>query len=108
MSKTTESVSRAVRERKQTASANESTLPTIAAKSTYLIYGNHMARKKGPVAAFEALPDAEKERIWREIDSLTSQQIAEKSRPLNAEERELWKKFKRKAGRPRIGKGVNG
>ena len=65
-----------------------------------------MAHKKDPVAAFESLSDAEKERVWREIDGLTSRQIATRSRPLNSQERTLWRKFKRKAGRPRIGKGV--
>ena len=65
-----------------------------------------MATKKDPIAAFEALPDEEKERIWRELDSMTPEQIRARSRPLNAEERKLWQRFKRKVGRPKIGKGV--
>jgi hypothetical protein len=65
-----------------------------------------MATKKDSVSAFEALSDSEKERIWREIDQLTPEQIAGKSRRLNSEERALWNKFKRKVGRPRIGQGV--
>ena len=65
-----------------------------------------MARRKDTVAEFEALPDAEKERRWLEIDRLTTEQVAKRSKPLNAEERELWQKFKRKVGRPRLGKGV--
>jgi len=31
--------------------------------------------------------------------------VAEKSRPLTAEEREQWSRVKRKRGRPRVGKG---
>ncbi len=57
-----------------------------------------MAKKKVPVAAFESLSDAEKERVWRDIDSLTSREVAKHSRPLNSKERALWNTFKRKAG----------
>jgi len=65
-----------------------------------------MARKKDTVAAFEALTDAEKERVWQEIDGLTTEQIEKRSKPLNAQERKLWQRFKRKVGRPRMGKGL--
>jgi len=65
-----------------------------------------MARRKDPIAAFEALPDSKKEQIWQEIDRLTPEQLRARSRPLNAAERKVWRRFKRKAGRPRMGKGV--
>jgi len=65
-----------------------------------------MAKRADPIEAFEALPDSEKERIWAELDALTPEQLAARSRPLNAAERKLWRRFKRKVGRPRIGKGV--
>ena len=65
-----------------------------------------MARRKDPIAAFEALPDSKKEQIWQEIDRLRPEQLWARSRPLNAAERKLWRRFKRKAGRPRVGKGV--
>ena len=65
-----------------------------------------MTRRKDPIAAFEALPDAKKEQIWQEIDRLTPEQLRARSRPLNAAERKLWRQFKRKTGRPRMGKGV--
>lgn len=58
------------------------------------------------IEAFEALPDARKDRIWREIDRQSPEELLAKSRPLNAAERRLWQKFKRKAGRPKIGKAV--
>jgi len=65
-----------------------------------------MPRRKDPIAAFEALPDWRKEQIWQELDSLTSAQIRARSRPLKAAERKLWRRFRQKAGRPRIGRGV--
>src|SRR5689334_9537737 len=65
-----------------------------------------MAKRTDPIAAFEALPDSEKERIWQELDALTPEQLKARSRPLNAAERKLWRRFKRKVGRPKIGKGV--
>ena len=65
-----------------------------------------MPRRNDTIAAFEALPDWRKEQIWQELDRLTPAQIRARSRPLNAAERKLWRRFKRKAGRPRIGRGV--
>ena len=65
-----------------------------------------MSKHTDPIAAFEALSDEEKERVWRKLDRRTTAQLRAASRPLNAEERKLWRVFKRKAGRPRIGKGV--
>src|SRR5258708_34740739 len=65
-----------------------------------------MAKKKDPIAEFESLPNSEKERVWRELDGLTTEQIKVRSRPLNRVERKMWSAFKQKAGRPKIGKGV--
>ncbi len=56
--------------------------------------------------AFIALPDSEKERIYREIDAKTPEQLFAESRPLSRKEREQWKKFQRRMGRPTIGKGA--
>jgi hypothetical protein len=65
-----------------------------------------MAKRRDPIEEFESLPDAEKERIWQELDRMTTEELDAKSRPLNAAERRLWRRFKRKVGRPKIGKGV--
>ena len=65
-----------------------------------------MAKKKDRIAEFESLPDSDKERVWRELDGLTTEEINARSRPLNSAERIMWSAFKRKAGRPKIGKGV--
>ncbi len=54
---------------------------------------------------FSDLPDAEKEKIFAEIESKTHEQILAESRPLNAKERAQWKELKKKMGRPKIGKG---
>lgn len=51
---------------------------------------------------FDALPDAEKERIWQEIDRMTPEEVAAKSRPLNKEERALWEKATKKLARPEV------
>jgi hypothetical protein len=53
---------------------------------------------------FDALSDAEKERIWQEIDRMSPEELAEKSRPLNKQERALWAKAKRKLHRPKVRK----
>ena len=63
------------------------------------------ARRKGtaasPIAAFEALPEAEKERQTAEFDKEFVP-----TRPLTVAQRKLWKKAKRKIGRPKIGEGA--
>ena len=56
--------------------------------------------------AFDALPDAEKERIWQEIDRKSPEQLLAESRPLNKKERATWRRIKKKMGRPKIGKGA--
>ena len=55
---------------------------------------------------FEALPDAQKEAIWRDIDRKSNAELRAESRPLNARERRQWSRFQKKAGRPRIGRGT--
>jgi hypothetical protein len=44
---------------------------------------------------FEALSDAEKENIWREIHVQSPQEILRQSRPLNSKERRQWRKIQR-------------
>jgi hypothetical protein len=58
---------------------------------------------------FMALPDAEKERIFQELEQESPQQRRAQSTPLTARDRVRWKKFqdrvkKRKSGRPKFGK----
>jgi len=62
--------------------------------------------RQSTIERFEALPDAEKNRIVREIEAETPQQRLARSRPLNARERAQWRRFKKKAGRPKIGSGT--
>ncbi len=61
--------------------------------------------KKSVIDEFIALPDSEKERIYQEIDGETPAARLARSRPLNAADRRLWRKFKAKMGRPKVGKG---
>lgn len=61
---------------------------------------------KSDIEEFIALPDAEKERIVREIESETPRQRLARSRPLNSRERAQWRRFKAKMGRPKVGKGA--
>lgn len=56
--------------------------------------------------AFDALPDSEKERVYQEIDRASPGQLLAESRPLNARDRAVWRRIKRRLGRPKIGKGV--
>ncbi|HZK79587.1 MAG TPA: hypothetical protein VFC46_00935 [Humisphaera sp.] len=58
---------------------------------------------------FVALPDAEKERIYQELERETPEQRLARSTPLTTRDRERWKKFqdrvkKRKSGRPKFGR----
>lgn len=50
---------------------------------------------------FDSLTDSAKEHIWQEIDRMTPEEIAAKSRPLNKEEKALWERAKKKLGRPK-------
>lgn len=63
-------------------------------------------RRKSDIDEFIALPDSKKRRIVREIEAETPEQRFARSRPLNARERAQWRKFKRKMGRPVVGKGA--
>jgi len=58
-------------------------------------------KKRSPIEEFIALPDEKKERIVAEFDE---EFVLDKARPLNAEERKLWERAKRK-GRPVKGQG---
>ena len=55
---------------------------------------------------FIALPDSEKEKIFKELDVETPEERFRRSRPLNARERQQWRRFKAKMGRPKVGKGA--
>jgi hypothetical protein len=61
--------------------------------------------KKSVIDEFIALPDAEKERIFQEIESESTEHMLARSRPLNARERQQWRRFKA-LGRPKVGKGA--
>src|SRR5258706_12692107 len=62
--------------------------------------------RKSVIEDFIALPDSEKERIVREIEAEAPVERLGRSRPLNAQERRQWKRFKNKLGRPKVGKGA--
>ncbi|HWE02672.1 MAG TPA: hypothetical protein VG326_09710 [Tepidisphaeraceae bacterium] len=55
---------------------------------------------------FESLSDIEKERIYRELDGQSTDELLAQSTPLNAKHRERQRKFplKGKGGRPKFGK----
>lgn len=55
---------------------------------------------------FDALPDAKKERIFRELEAKSTEELLAESRPLDKRERAEWRTIKRKMGRPRIGRGT--
>jgi hypothetical protein len=63
-------------------------------------------RRKSDIEEFIALPEAQKERIVRQLEAETPQQRLARSRPLNARERQQWRRFKAKLGRPKVGKGA--
>jgi len=62
--------------------------------------------KKSDIEEFIALPDSEKERIFQELENESPEDRLARSRPLNAREREQWRRFKARAGRPKVGKGA--
>ena len=57
---------------------------------------------------FDALPDAEKERIYKELDDKTPEQLLRESRPLTKRQRavheEIQRSIRKKMGQPKIGK----
>ena len=57
------------------------------------------------VSKFLALPDAEKERIYQDIDGKSPEQLRAESKPLSPRLRERWNKVRKNlGGRPRFGK----
>jgi uncharacterized protein YprB with RNaseH-like and TPR domain len=55
---------------------------------------------------FDSLPDAEKERIFQELEGQTPERRrAEWKAPITAADRAMLKRLKKKMGRPKIGKG---
>lgn len=60
-------------------------------------------KKLSPYEEFMALSDAQKESVYRELDALETPYDI---KPLSPELRRLWNRAKRKAGRPRIGRGA--
>ncbi|MFI5379916.1 MAG: hypothetical protein ACHRHE_11510 [Tepidisphaerales bacterium] len=62
--------------------------------------------KKSDIDEFIALADSEKERIVKEIEAESPRQRLARSRPLNARERQQWRRFKAKMGRPKLGRGA--
>lgn len=59
-------------------------------------------KKSSPINDFLALSDAGKERVW---ESVNREIPLRETRPLNASERRLWAKSRKKMGRPIKGKG---
>ena len=62
--------------------------------------------RKSDIDEFIALPDSDRERIVKEIEAESPRQRLARSRPLNARERQQWRRFKAKMGRPKLGKGA--
>src|SRR5579884_1040214 len=52
---------------------------------------------------FEAMTPDEKEEVYREVNREIP---ASELRPLNAAERKRWNSFKKRLGRPKVGKGA--
>jgi hypothetical protein len=63
-------------------------------------------KKEMEASDFIELSDAEKAAILAEIEATTPAQRRAQSRPLNARERALWKRAKKRMGRPKVGKGA--
>jgi len=59
--------------------------------------------KKSIIEEFIALPDSAKDEIYNQIDAETPAEQLKRSRPLNARERAIWKKFQQKAGTAKTG-----
>jgi hypothetical protein len=65
-----------------------------------------MKKKLSLIERFLALSDAEKDAEVAEFAKYPDGYPLSKTRPLNAAERKLWQKAKRKMGRPQIGEGA--
>jgi hypothetical protein len=59
--------------------------------------------KKSVIAKYEKMRPKELKAASAKFDQ---ELVVEESRPLNAEERALWAKARRKPGRPKVGRGV--
>jgi hypothetical protein len=53
--------------------------------------------RRSIIDRFIALPDSQKQRILKRIESQTPRQLLARSRPLNAQERRQWRRFKAKS-----------
>jgi hypothetical protein len=62
--------------------------------------------RESSVEKFLSLPDSEKDLIFERIEAETPRQRFARSRPLNARERQQWRRFKARMGRPKVGKGA--
>ncbi len=62
-----------------------------------------MRAKKSLVAKYAALGPVELQEATRQFDE---EMVVDRSQPLNARERRLWEKARRKPGRPKRGAGV--
>jgi len=67
----------------------------------------HKTRKKAlDGRMFDAMSDAEKQRIYDEIDRMTPEEMEARSKPLTKAQRDKWERAtKKKMGRPKIGAG---
>ena len=54
-------------------------------------------------SSFEALPDAEKNRIYADIEA-KAHTLADTARPLTPRQRKAWGKAKKRMGRPQLGR----
>ena len=62
--------------------------------------------RKSDIEEFMALSDSRKERIAKRLDRESLGESIARSRPLNAREKQQWRRFKAKMGRPKVGKGA--
>jgi len=60
-------------------------------------------KKMSPIEKFLALSDAEKD---AEVAQFDREIPLSETRPLNAAERKLWRRVKRRLGRPKVGQGA--
>jgi hypothetical protein len=72
-------------------------------KSKEVAIADAARRSKAAYDRFLALPDSEKTRVAENLGKLD---LSRHSRPLNAAERELWNRVKKRLGRPRRGEGA--
>ena len=61
------------------------------------------SKKPTPIERFLALSDAEKD---AEVAQFEREIPLSESRPLNVAERKLWRRVKRRLGRPKVGQGA--